>query len=857
MAHQGFGALLREHRQLAKLSQEELAHRAGLSPQAISLLERGARKHPRRQTIDAIVKALELGADDHAKLLNAARRNRTVSGPGRDSQLPQLTASFTGREADLRAVLDTLSKEPTKDPAVAIVAIDGMAGCGKTTLAIRAAHELDEQFPGGSLFIDLHGFTEGLSPADPFDALGFALRALGLPGQAIPDTLDERSALYRSTLAGRRVLVVLDNAAMSNQVIPLLPGTAGSAVIITTRTRQFGVAGARMVSLSPMETEDAKLLFTTLAGRVDDDQALEKLIGLCGNLPLAIEIAAVRTARDCYPLNELVQSLADRGGLLTASTEADSNLTAVFELSYRPLRADQQRVFRLMSLNPGPTMDEHAVAAACRLPLRAARIVLDELVDQHLIVEGEPAIYGFHDLIRSYALQLATSHESDAERADVVRALESHYLCMASRAMDLIYPAEANRRSEVALSATHLSILTEKASAEEWLDRETATLLRIAEVDDKLAMQVLGTVMRHLQTRGRWDDAGILLPASLRAAEQSGEAEQARATLHFALYRQIRGRPSDAADLYRRGLQLARASSWVVGQITSLLGLGEVERLTGRHASAADHYRAALQLADPIYDRAGQLRALLGLGDVQCAQGNFAEAQKSYQRCISVSQEIGDDFNLINAQVGLGDIDYDLGRFDASIVKYESALATADRVQYAPARHYALSSLASAYLQAGRYQDAIVRTVECLEYARTIGNRVLEAGNLLDLADCWLAVDHLDEAEPLLEQALSLAEAFGDWDYHGKAYRSQGLLLQARGQLILALDAFQASLQVTRPGEMPLEEARTHWAIATCLVDLGRIGDATPELEAAIRLFRAIGSPELDSVLALKARLQS
>ncbi len=170
-----------------------------------------------------------------------------------------------------------------------------MAGCGKTSLAVKAAEELATQFPDGILFIDLHGFTEGLSPANPSDVLGQALRSLGLPGQAIPETVDERSALYRSTLAGQRVLVVLDNAATAQQVLPLLPGKASSAVIVTSRARLLGIPGARTVTLAPLETAEARALFLDLVGEVDDDPAIDELVRLCGNLPLAIEMAAART----------------------------------------------------------------------------------------------------------------------------------------------------------------------------------------------------------------------------------------------------------------------------------------------------------------------------------------------------------------------------------------------------------------------------------------------------------------------------------------------------------------------------------------------------------------------------------
>ncbi|MFB6719330.1 tetratricopeptide repeat protein [Kribbella sp. NPDC056345] len=852
---QGFGALLREHRQLARLSQEELAHRAGLSPKAISLLERAARKHPRRQTIDAIVNALELGADDHAKFLKAARRNRTAAGRGHESQLPQLTAAFTGREGELRAVIEALSNESARGPAVEIIVIDGMAGCGKTTLAVKAAHELAAQFPDGTLFIDLHGFTKGLSPADPIDVLGQALRSLGLPGQAIPETLDERSALYRSMLADRRVLVVLDNAAGAQQVVPLLPGKASSAVIVTSRVRSLGIAGARTVTLSPMETADARALFRHIAGDGDDEQEIDDLVRLCGNLPLAIEMAAARAVGEHRPLKELAKRLTDQNSSLTA-TESVFGLGAVLESSYRPLAEDHRLVFRLMSLSPGPRLDEYAVAAVSQLPVRTVRTILDDLVDHHLLIEDEPSVYGFHDLIRTYAFGEATAQGLEAERATAVRTFELHYLRMAARAMDVIHPAEAGRRPQVAQSALYLSALTDKEEAENWLDRETGTLLKVAASSDELAMQVIDNIMRHLQTRGRWHDAGALLPAALRAAERIGGSQHARTLLHLALFSQIRGRSADATDLYEQALPIAERSSWVVGQVMAVLGLGEIQRLTGRQATAATHYERALRLADSIDDRPGQLRALLGLGDVQCEQGDFDEAGVSYRRSLSISREIGDDFNAVNAQVGLGDIDYDRGHFQTSITKYEQALALADRVQHGPVRKYALGSLANAYRKAGRYHEAIARLEESYQYGRKIGDRVAELCDLLNLADCRLAIGQLDEAEELLTAALPLAIEQDDRDRMGRMHSSRGVLHQRRGELDLALKEFREALRFAELGDTPLDLARAHLRIATCLVDLERVSEALPSVKSAADLYTAIGSLELADALALQKRIQ-
>lgn len=847
-----FGSLLREQRLRAGLSQEKLAYRASLSPQAISLLERGVRRHPRRQTIDALADALDLTVEDREVLLHTARR-QSAAAQGHLAQLPEVVPSFTGREDDLHAVLAAASSAPANKISVSITAIDGMAGSGKTALAVKAAHELAPQFVDGQLFLDLHGFTEGLPPDDPFDTLGSALRSLGLPGQAIPETLDERSALYRTALAGRRILVVLDNAAAPEQVFPLLPGMAGAAVIITSRVKLLGIPGAHPISISPLQTQDAKLLLTELMG-ASDDAVLDEVAERCAGLPLAIEIFAAQAAQGRRSLHELAASLADQNAWLT-DPEDRSSLASVFQLSYRPLDAGHQRVLRLMSLNPGSTMDEYAAAAVAGLPIDAIRNILDDLVDHHLLTEPEPAIYTFHDLIRSFAFREAAMRESERDAA--ARAFHVHYLGMASRAMDLIYHAEANRRPPLARAAAFASALTSKHAAEVWLDRETDTLLRVAESSDELAMHVIGTVIRHLQTRGRWRDAESLLPSALRAAERTSRTEEARALLNAGLVQQIRGSLQQAAELYTRALELSRSDAWPVGEIAATNGHGEVERIAGHHSAAGDHYRSALRLADEIGDRAGQLRALLGLGDTQCALGQFDAALTSYQDCLSISREIGDDFNAVSAQVGLGDIDYDLGRIDDSIVHYEDALVTADRLGPGPARHYALASLASAYQKAGRQGEAMRHMTECLEYSQLIGDRITEITDLLNLADSELALDRLDAARSRIARALAYSKEMNDEECLGRAYRSRGRLLRAEGQFDPAVADLRQAAYFAQRTEMPLAEARAHLDIADCMIVLARPAEAAQHLESAIPLYRQTGSPELQDALAMRTQLIS
>jgi len=412
-----FAALLRKLRTQARLTQEELAEASGVRPRSISDLERGVAVTPQRETIRRLADALELTGLVRAQF-EAAARGRAVpatteaAGVGgvaaATRTLPRDIASFTGRQQELEQLAEATAGA---GGVLSIHAIGGMAGVGKTAFVVHAAHRLADRFPGGQVFLPLHGHTPGQAPVDPADALASLLLTAGVPPAQIPPGVEARMALWRDRLAGRQLLLVLDDAASSEQVLPLLPGAGGSLVLVTSRRHLSALDDATAISLDTLPAGEAAALLVRLAGRAGlspDDSAVDQIARLCGYLPLAIGMVARQLHH--HP----AWTAAGRAAELTTARDRlelmaaeNVSVAAAFDLSYEDLTMDQQRLFRRLGLHPGPDIDAYAAAALDGTDLAAARRSLEALYDQYLLTEPAAGRYRLHDLIREHARALA------------------------------------------------------------------------------------------------------------------------------------------------------------------------------------------------------------------------------------------------------------------------------------------------------------------------------------------------------------------------------------------------------------------------------------------------------------------
>jgi transcriptional regulator with XRE-family HTH domain len=436
--------LLRQLRAEAGLTQEELAEAAGLSPRSVSDLERGIHATARKDTAFLLAGALDLDEPARALFVAAARgripaADVLAARPGAAGAfaaaatrgLPRDIAAFTGRQAELAQLMRTLNAMAAAGGVVGIHAIDGMAGIGKTTFAVHAAHRLAGNFPDGQFFLPLHAHTAGQQPVDQADALASLLLTAGLAGPQIPPGLEARAGRWRDHVAGKKILLLLDDAASHEQVRPLLPGTAGSLVLVTSRRRLAALEDAAVISLDILPPDEAAALLVRLAARPGlraGDAAAGEITRLCWYLPLAIGMLASQLRHHpAWSAAALAADLAaarDRPALMHAE---NLSVAAAFGLSYTDLTEGQQRLFRNLGLVPGPHFDAHAAAALDHTSLASARSHLEELYDQHLLTEPAPARYMLHDLLREHARALTAAGDPADSSAAIGRLLD-YYL---------------------------------------------------------------------------------------------------------------------------------------------------------------------------------------------------------------------------------------------------------------------------------------------------------------------------------------------------------------------------------------------------------------------------------------------
>ena len=564
-----FAGLLRQFRVDAGLTQEELAHAATLSPRSISDLERGINRTTRKQTARLLADAsgltgperelFEAAASGQATAVETLAATRRAGGATAVRTLPRDIASFTGRTGELRQLTAALGDAAGGGGVVSIHAIGGMAGVGKTALAVHAAHRLAGDYPDGQYFLPLHGHTPGQQPVQPADALATLLLTAGLRASHIPADLDARAGLWRDHVAGRKILLVLDDATGHEQVRPLLPGTAGSLVLITSRRRLAALEDAVPLSLDTLPPDDAAALLVRLAGRPDlGPGPASQLARLCGYLPLAIGLVGRQLSHHpAWTAADLAAELAAARDRLELMRAENVSVAAAFDLSYRDLGAAQQRLFRRLGLHPGPDFDAHAAAALDATSLAEARRHLDDLYDQHLLGQPSRGRYRFHDLIREHARALAADEPADGAAA-AGRLLDYylHTALAASRhvAVRLRGGRRAPPPARLPACAPRLSS-AEQATA--WLAAERGNLQAATDYAaacgyHQHAIQIPAAISSFLDGGGYWDQAIGLHRTALAAARRAGDRHgQADALNHLAIFQtqtgDVRGRGREPA----------------------------------------------------------------------------------------------------------------------------------------------------------------------------------------------------------------------------------------------------------------------------------------------------------------------
>ncbi|MEV0502776.1 tetratricopeptide repeat protein, partial [Streptomyces spectabilis] len=619
-----------------------------------------------------------------------ARPGRQAVPSTRPAQLPADLPVFAGRDADLAqvdALVPRRDSARSTSPAMAVITIEGMAGVGKTSLAVHWAHRVARHFPDGQLYADLRGYDPLSAAVDPQDTLRAFLFALGVHPQDMPVGADAQSSLYRSLLSGRRVLVLLDNTRDSAQVRPLLPGTPGCLVLVTSRTRLQGLVatvGARSCALRPLNDVEAREMLARRLGapRVADEAAAVKaVIALCGRLPLALAIVAARAASGS-PLASIAAELREGHGSLDALSGDETDARAVFSWSYRALSPEAARLFRLLALHPGPDVSRHAAASLAGLGLRETRTTLASLARSHLLTEPVPGRYTCHDLLRAYAGERLRTEETEAGRHGALGRLLDHALGTVRMAVDLLLPHRTARETPPPpRPGTATEPLSGREAAATWLSTEIPGLIALVESAAQggfpvHAWQLALAVELPLDRRGRREEQIAVQRTALAAAEQHGDPlglPHIHRTLGFALHRV--GANEEALSHLNRALALFTALDHRDGQARTLRSLAFLANSRARHQDALDHYDRALALHRAAGHARGEATVLNEIGWTHILRGKHHEALAQCAASVALHQATGDANGEAAAWDSLGYAHHHLDQYTHALTCYRHALA--------------------------------------------------------------------------------------------------------------------------------------------------------------------------------------
>ena len=651
----------------------------------------------------------------------------------RPAQLPADIGDFTGRERQVRYLGEMLVQEEAAGSpgAVRIAVVAGAAGLGKTALAVHAAHQVSAAFPDGQLYVDLCGATT--QPAAPGEVLARFLRDVGVDGDKVPVSDDERAVMYRTRLTGRRMLILLDNARDAAQVRPLLPGSASCAVLVTTRNRTPDLASTRFVDLNVLADTEALALFSRIVDDSrpgDEPDATAEVLLACAGLPLAIRICAARlAARRQWRVATLANRLRDKRRRLDELETGDLAVRASFQVSYDSLRAGRHginpaRAFRLLGLWQGASISLPAACALLGEPEDDVTDALETLVDANLLESPAPDWYRFHDLLRFYATERAQQEESEQTRNEAVGRLLSWYLGTASAAADIVSPHRYRLPSAAGEGADQALEFGAAERALAWYDDEranvvSATRQAAAQGMHDVAWRLPPTLFPVFNRRNNWVDAVVALRVALDSARTAGDRRGEAWVLNQLGFSLARLRDEESFGCLEQALGIRRQLGDAAGEAQTAIALGEGYLKLHGPGAALDYFKRALDLLRPTGQTSLHGIALNNLGEVHLELGNLGEAADCFEQALVI-------FTGINAQYGLG---------------------------------FALHNLGRVYLDLGRPDDAVDRLQQALDVHRSTGDQLSQALTLKYLGRADQSLSRLERAREEWTAALAIFES--------------------------------------------------------------------------------------------------
>lgn len=760
----------------------------------------------------------------------------SVTSLAATTTLPADTSSFTGRTTELDRLLCGLDSASTD--IVEISAIDGMAGVGKSAFAIHAAHALAPRFPDARLFVRLHAHSRTNRPVAPADALESLLLTVGVAPQQIPSGTDERAALWRSHLAGRRVLLVLDDATGTDQVLPLLPGSSRCLVLITSRHHLAGLPDASSIQMDVLAPDEATDLFLRLAGRPEldaGDPAVAGVVDLCGRLPLALSIAAGQLKHHhTWTAGDLAAELTEAVDRLAVLHAEDRSVAAAFDLTYRNLDADQRRLFRRLGLHPGPEFDSHAAAALDDADLRATARRLDELYAYHVIEEVTRRRYRLHDLIRSHAQTLANTDPAEQQDAACDRLLD-YYL----------YTAQAARQSLARHgppplwsppAPRHAPDLTATEDAARWMEAERPNLHAATEQAatrrrSRHAVGLPAAMAPFLRDHGHWGQALTLNELAAATARANGDRRAEAGALDALGTVQLRrGRYREAAWNLLDALELCAATGYEHGEAETRVTLAAYYEAVSAYPDALAAAGQALELYSRLQDRHGEAETHAYMSGIRCHTADYADAAWHATSALEIQRQIGDRRGEAASLRRLAIVQLlTVGTHDAVSHALE-ALDIDHQIRNLPGMADTFDLLARCYRPLGLLPNAEQDAACALGIRQRIGDRRGEADTRHETALNHARLGAYETAIEETHRALAIRRDIGDRS-------GEAASLTELGELCRLTARYEEALRHVRRAQEIRSDIGDRYGVAACLCAQGRIAYALSRYEDARGLF--------------------
>ena len=763
--------------------------------------------------------------------------------------LPPETAEFVGRGQELAL----LTERDGDHPGIAI--IEGMPGVGKTTLAIRAARLAAGRYPDGTIYLNLHSHDPGRPPLDPAEALYQLLRMLSVPAAQIPETIGERTALWRAHLTRRRAVVILDDAAGHDQIGPLLPLASRCLILITTRRRLPDLGRARSLTLDVLPVDEAVTLFRRLSGedRTEDAGHIAAAVERCGRLPLAIRLTAGRVAQPGQPGLPAAAWPPSFLGPGEASLSAPE-VTAAFDLSYGALEPDHQRFFRRLGVSPCDTFSLPAMAALGGCTSAEAEKALGALLDHHLLALAAGGSFRFHDLIRGYAVTLAWRDDGAAERRQAVSRLLDYYLYAAGQADRVLHPFPRRAARPAGQLPAGSPPLVTREDAANWLESEWSNILQVARYADRhewklKAADLIDLLADFLEIGAYWDEAAAAHALALQASRDIADpARIARAARALSAVWQQTGRHEVSIPLAEEAAEIYRSLADRGGEARALDQIGQAHLRMARFREALAYCEEARILYGAAADQRGVAETLSHSGIVCWSLGRHPEAKDRMREALALYRSIGDRRGEAKVLTNLGRVHFFSGYHRDALDAYEKALRSIREIGGAQLEAIIYQNIGSVHRYKGSYDEALAAYRKALAVYRDIGDLPNEAEALNDIGAIYESAACHDEALAHHQRAHQIAEEVGGLSQQLIALRMMAGIHRVSGRYGEAVDVYGAALRLSRQTGEPYEEGKILEGMAEAVLATHRFDAARIALRQALDIFERLGVPEAEAV---------